>query len=86
MYSRQTPVSTQLGGKATTVFSGDVSSTWQHSNRGTPLKKKSTNNATNARIKTQNLREFFNLNEVLATSGGHDNRSAELPACMGAFY
>jgi len=24
------------------VFSGDVSSTWQHSIRGTPLKKKKT--------------------------------------------
>jgi len=40
MYSRQTSVSTQLGGRPTIVFSGDVSSTRQHSVRGTPLKKK----------------------------------------------
>ena len=31
MYSRQTSVSTQLGGRPTIVFSGDVSSTRQHS-------------------------------------------------------
>ena len=31
MYSRQTSVSTQLGGRPTIVFSGDVSSTQQHS-------------------------------------------------------
>jgi len=39
MYSRQTSVSTQLGGRPTIVFSGNVSSTRQHSNRGTLLKK-----------------------------------------------
>jgi len=38
MYSRQTSVSTQLGVRPTIVFSGDVSSTWQHF-IGTPLKK-----------------------------------------------
>jgi len=40
MYSRQTPVSIQLGGRPTIAFSGDVSSTWQHSIRGTPLKRR----------------------------------------------
>ena len=40
MYSRQTSVSAQLGGRPTIVFSGDVSSTWQHCIRGTPLKNK----------------------------------------------
>ena len=38
MYSRLTSVSTQLGGRPTIMFSGDVSSTRQHSIRGTPLK------------------------------------------------
>ena len=40
MYSRLTSVSTQPGGRPTIVFSGDVSSTRQHSTRGTPLKEK----------------------------------------------
>ena len=40
MYSRQTSVSTQLGGRPTIVFCCDVSSTRQHSIRGTPLKKR----------------------------------------------
>jgi len=40
MYSRLTSVSTQHGGRSTIVFSGDVSSTQQHSTRDTPLKKK----------------------------------------------
>jgi len=40
MYTRQKSVSTQPGGRPTIVFSGDVSSTRQHSNRGTPLEKK----------------------------------------------
>jgi len=40
MYNRQTSVSTQPGGRPTIVFSGDVSSTRQHSIRVTPLKKK----------------------------------------------
>jgi len=40
MYSRLTSVSTQLGGRPTIVFCGDVSSTRQHSIKGTPLKKK----------------------------------------------
>jgi len=34
MYSRQTLVSTQPGGRPTIMFSGDVSSTRQHSIRG----------------------------------------------------
>jgi len=39
MYSRQTSVSTQLGGRPAIVFSGDVSSTRQHSNRGHATKE-----------------------------------------------
>ena len=39
-YSRLTSVSTQLGGRPTIVFCGNVSSTLRHSIRGTPLKKK----------------------------------------------
>jgi len=42
-YSRLTSVSTQHGGRPTIVFSGDVSSTRQHSIRGTPLKKREEN-------------------------------------------
>jgi len=40
MYSRQTSVSSQPGGRPTTVFYGDISSTQQHSNSGTLLTKK----------------------------------------------
>ena len=39
VYSRLTSVSTQPGGRPKIVFSGDVSSTWQHSIRGMQLKK-----------------------------------------------
>jgi len=39
VYSRLTSVFTQPGGRPATVFCGDVSSTRQHSIRGTPLKK-----------------------------------------------
>ena len=46
-YSRLTLLSTQLGGRPTIVFSGDVSSTRQHSNRGTPLKQVSTSYQSN---------------------------------------
>jgi len=40
MYSRQTSVSTQLGGRPMIVFFGDASLTWQHSIRGMPMKKR----------------------------------------------
>jgi len=40
MYSRQTSVYTQLAGRPTIVFSGDISSTRQHYNRGTPLNRR----------------------------------------------
>ena len=40
MYSRLTSVSTQLGGRPTIAFSGNVSSIQQHSIRGTPLRKR----------------------------------------------
>jgi len=39
MYCRQTSVSTQLAGLPMIMFSGDVSSTRQHSIRDMPLKK-----------------------------------------------
>ena len=46
MYSRSwlTSVSTRPGGRPTIVFSGDVTSTRQHSVRGTPMKKKKKKN------------------------------------------
>jgi len=40
MYNQLTSVSTQLGGRPTTVFSGDVSSTRRHFIRGMAVKKK----------------------------------------------
>jgi len=39
MYSQLTSISTQPRGRPAIVFSSDVSSMWQHSIRGTPLKK-----------------------------------------------
>jgi len=48
MYSRQTSVSTQLGGRPTIMLYSDLSSTWQHSATGMPVQKKILLHVTSA--------------------------------------
>jgi len=83
MYSRLTLLSTHLGGRPTIVFSGDVSSTRQHSIRGTPLKKRMLFRKPNQQCystegKGNTLKVFsdINLKVVRATK--------DLQACLKA--
>jgi len=69
MYSRLTSVSTQPGGRSTILFSGDVSSTRQHSTTDMPLKKikevyREDKNYCNFCLETECSRSFFSSVKV----------------------